>query len=423
MKTINKQKFLAELGRLLTFMYEDDRQTAIAMYNRMFDEADDEQALLQFLVSPTRQAVILARKYDARERKLQVHAQTRDESHMQPADEIPEFVTVIERLQQEAMALGVVIPPVSEDQISLFDDVTEPEETPQADAENPAVSAASADTAPEAVIPAVTEESTAPAETENPAATMANAVQEGHQGADTEAEEEAPAEADGVQAEEKGSVEHFADAVDAFLADFSIANGELIHNDPDTKTGSEPDVEPGAETSPEESAEAVPAADAAAAKQAEPDITLVPAAPGETEKTAVEDKPAPAAAVEERAELPEEDTEYVRKPVVALLILYIILAVPLTLIGIAILLLPTLLFLSLAFLAGWLGIEGIIATFGGFAVLADILVVVGAALVVLALALLFLWIFVWLVGGAIVGLIRGVCWLGGKWCYKEVAVR
>ena len=195
MKTINKQKFLAELGRLLTFMYEDDRQTAIAMYNRMFDEADDEQALLQFLVSPTRQAVILARKYDARERKLQVHAQTRDESHMQPADEIPEFVTVIERLQQEAMTLGVVIPPVSEDQISLFDDVTEPEETPQADAENPAVSAASADTAPEAVIPAVTEESTAPAETENPAATMANDVQEGHQGADTEAEEEAPAEA------------------------------------------------------------------------------------------------------------------------------------------------------------------------------------------------------------------------------------
>ena len=195
MKTINKQKFLAELGRLLTFMYEDDRQTAMAMYNRMFDEADDEQALLQFLVSPTRQAVILARKYDARERKLQVHAQTRDESHMQPADEIPEFVTVIERLQQEAMTLGVVIPPVSEDQISLFDDVTEPEETPQADAENPAVSAASADTAPEAVIPAVTEESTAPAESENPAATMANAVQEGHQGADTEAEEEAPAEA------------------------------------------------------------------------------------------------------------------------------------------------------------------------------------------------------------------------------------
>lgn len=421
MKTINKQKFLAELGRLLTFMYEDDRQTAIAMYNRMFDEADDEQALLQFLVSPTRQAVILARKYDARERKLQVHAQTRDESHMQPADEIPEFVTVIERLQQEAMTLGVVIPPVSEDQISLFDDVTETEETPQADAENPAVSAASADTAPEAVIPAVTEESTAPAESENPAETGSVDVPES--GAEADRPAAADEEADGVQAEEKGSVEHFADAVDAFLADFSIANGELIHNDPDTKTGSEPDVEPGAETSPEESAEAVPAADAAAAKQAEPDITLVPAAPGETEKTAGEDKPAPAAAVEERAELPEEDTEYVRKPVVALLILYIILAVPLTLIGIAILLLPTLLFLSLAFLAGWLGIEGIIATFGGFAVLADILVVVGAALVVLALALLFLWIFVWLVGGAIVGLIRGVCWLGGKWCYKEVAVR
>lgn len=31
---INKQKFLAELGKLLTFMYDEDRQTALAMYGR-----------------------------------------------------------------------------------------------------------------------------------------------------------------------------------------------------------------------------------------------------------------------------------------------------------------------------------------------------------------------------------------------------
>ena len=52
---INKQKFLAELGKLLTFMYDEDRQTALAMYGRMFDNARDEQALIQFLISPTRQ--------------------------------------------------------------------------------------------------------------------------------------------------------------------------------------------------------------------------------------------------------------------------------------------------------------------------------------------------------------------------------
>ena len=62
MTTINKQKFLAELGKLLTFMYEEDRQTALAMYVKMFEDAEDERALLQALISPTRQAVIVARE-------------------------------------------------------------------------------------------------------------------------------------------------------------------------------------------------------------------------------------------------------------------------------------------------------------------------------------------------------------------------
>ena len=41
-------------------------------------------------------------------------------------------------------------------------------------------------------------------------------------------------------------------------------------------------------------------------------------------------------------------------------------------------------------------------------------------LLLLALGLLALWIAVWLVGGAMVGLVRGLIHLGGKWCYKEV---
>ena len=102
MKRINRQKFLAELGRLLTFMYEEDRQTALAMYNRMFDEAESEQALLQYLVSPTRQAVILARAYNAKERKLQVHTQSRDK-YEQSTDEIPDFVLAINKLQDESV--------------------------------------------------------------------------------------------------------------------------------------------------------------------------------------------------------------------------------------------------------------------------------------------------------------------------------
>ena len=45
------------------------------------------------------------------------------------------------------------------------------------------------------------------------------------------------------------------------------------------------------------------------------------------------------------------------------------------------------------------------------------------SLVLLAVGLLFTWLFIWFIGGAIAGLIRGVIRLGGKWCYKEVAVQ
>ena len=76
-------------------MYEEDRQTALAMYNQLFDEVDDEQGLLQLLVSPTRQAVVIARSYNAKERKLQVHAQSREESDTASDGAVPEFMGVI----------------------------------------------------------------------------------------------------------------------------------------------------------------------------------------------------------------------------------------------------------------------------------------------------------------------------------------
>ena len=40
----------------MTFMYEEDRERALAMYSSLFDETDDETGVLQMLVSPTRQA-------------------------------------------------------------------------------------------------------------------------------------------------------------------------------------------------------------------------------------------------------------------------------------------------------------------------------------------------------------------------------
>ena len=49
-------------------MYEEDRVRALEEYEDIFEQAGNENAVLQMLVSPTRQAVNLARAYDAKDR-------------------------------------------------------------------------------------------------------------------------------------------------------------------------------------------------------------------------------------------------------------------------------------------------------------------------------------------------------------------
>lgn len=364
-KAINKQKFLAELGRLLTFMYEEDRQTALAMYSKMFDDAAEEQLLLQFLVSPTRQAVVLARAYDAKERKLQVHTQSRDDDAGYadvPEGELPPFILAISDLQQEAIAQGIfepveVLPEVDENQFSLFD------EFPQ----------------------------DAPVEQEAVWTEVPDAPDVPQNGIDVQE----PDIADGEDAPVSDSVSEFADAVDAFLADFAIADGELVPKNAEAPVpAEEAPVPPPAETEDEP----VPAES----------VIPVPADPVPVTELEDEEEQAPATQ---------------RKAKVFLLILYVLCAVPLGILGIAALLVPTLLSLSLAICFVCAGVLVLTAAFGGFAIFADLMVILGLAIILLALGLLLTWLFIWFIGGAIVGLIRGLCHLGGKWCYKEVPVQ
>ena len=334
-------------------MYEEDRQTALAMYNRLFDEVDDEQGLLQLLVSPTRQAVVIARSYNAKERKLQVHAQSREESETASDGAAPEFMGVIESIREEALSRQAPkTAEVSADQFSMFeDDFFAP--TP----ETPAAPAAE-----EAAAPVAEAEAEAPAETAEPA------------------------------------TDEPVDEVDAFIADFSIPADQQ-----------EFAPEAGEQTAPAEPAE--------------------PAQPEEAEAPAESDEDDSAPVVIEEEDDEEYDDEYyddeeyepVRKPRVFLLILYILLAVPVGLLGILLLIVPTLLFLVLSGLIITGGVMAVTSAFGsGIAVFADIMVIIGMAFILLALGLLALWIAVWLVGGAMVGLVRGLIHLGGKWCYKEV---
>ena len=342
---INKQKFLTELGKLLTFMYEEDRQRALALYSQMFDETDDERALLQFFVSPTKQAVIVARAYNANVGKLAVHSETKIAAEDKDDNGVPDYVQAIDTVRQAAFAAQALIPRVMEEeedeeetaapvvdenQMTLFEGEEEP--APAAEAEE-----------------AETEES----------------VQAAAPAAETEAEEE---ENDELDYEEepplfRGSTPKIKGIDKEKVAYFTMNGEEPL----EAKNSTEGELD----------------------------------AEGFNIDTAAIKKPR-------------------RKPKVFLLILYILIAIPVTIAAIALLLIPALLFLGLSIASILCGIVVINATLTGLHMFADILVVLGLALVLFALGLLFLWTSIWFVGGVSVSLVHGVVALCDKWCYEEV---
>ena len=338
---INKQKFMTELAKLLAFMNEEDRQTALAMYERMFNDAADESALLQLLGSPTRQAVVIARVYNTKERKLQVESPSRRDD--EESEDTPRFVLAIDSIYQKIQVKEPEERQVADGQFSLFGEdqfPIKPEEY------RPFPGKAAAEPAEEAEV------LTPPSEPEE------------------------------ELAEPK-------DEVDDFIQSMTILNSEL------------PD--------PEE-------------RRSEPETAESEAPAGEPEPLQTE----PAEEPEAEAEPfilgePKAQPATVRKARPLALILFVILAVPVTVAGLVLLLIPTALSLGLA--AGTIsaGALALVGAFSGLPVFADILIVLGAALVILALGLLFLWLFIWFIGGAMVGLVRGIVNLGSQWCYKEVS--
>ncbi len=60
---INRERYLAELDRLLGFMSSWDRQNALRKYRTLFAASADEQALIEELGTPTKVAIDLAASY------------------------------------------------------------------------------------------------------------------------------------------------------------------------------------------------------------------------------------------------------------------------------------------------------------------------------------------------------------------------
>ena len=392
MTSINKQKFLAELGKLLTFMYEEDRQRAIGMYSRMFEEAGDEQMLIQSLISPTRQAVVVARAYNSNLGRLSLTSESKAAPEDRDENGVPDYVQAIEAVREQAWAAqGMTAKPESEEETVEEDLQGEEKESEEVSAE------------------AEAEEPSVP-ETENAAE---------------------PDEPDGAEPEENAEET-------AAEQETEQEKTEETPEEAETEEPSEPEQDSPAETVAP--AEEETDRDDVAEQEAISTVTEQEEAPVPEESPAEDRSEKPEGIEfftlpEAGKETPESDTlldengfnvdsealrKPRRKPKVFALIVYILLAIPLTICAIAVLLIPAILFLALSIATIICGVVLVSTAFKGFAVFADIMVVLGVSLVLFALGLLFLWTAIWFIGGAIVGVVHGVAVLCEKWCYKEV---
>ena len=350
-------------------MYEEDRLRALELYSRMFEDAADESALIQSLLSPTRQAVVVARAYNTNLGKLSVTTETKAAPEDRDENGIPDYVQAIEAVRAAAFARQPA----------------PARETPEE--------------------PAPAEE--ASEETEEPAPA---------EEASEETEEPAPAEEASEETEEPAPAEE--------------APEETEETAPAEKASEETEEPAPAEEAPEETEEPAPAEEEPEAPEEAAPAAEAPAPAENKTQENIEFFSMPEEGKEEAAENEGEesvfniDTDLMRQPrrkaKVFALIVYILFAIPLTLAAIVILLVPAVLFLALSVASIICGVVVVSTALNGFAVIADIMVVLGMALVLFALGLLFLWTAIWFIGGAIVGVVHGVAALCDKWCYKEV---
>lgn len=412
---ITRQQFMTELSKLLTFMYDEDRQRALKMYERMFDIAEDDQGLIQHLMSPTRQAVVIARAYDAKERKLSVSAQKKGDG-AEDGDDIPPFVLAINRIFDELFPEEDPEQGQAEDQVSFFDLGVDPGK-------------------PEVKKPVIPKAEVLLSDTQNFQIILPSDRPEEGEAQSPETEDENPAERGeeetGGETPNALSAEERAEAAADWAGrpsgpDRKVPILSFTFDEEEPEQPAADSEEPGqtADAS-EETAEPAEAAEESAPAQDE--------APEEEKKDLVqtvqelfpEEKKE---TVARQTEEPAEESPRKRRRTVPMervtdvprLILFVIAAIPVTLLLLALLLIPTLLSLSVAIGMIALGVTLILAAFSGFAVLADVLMLFGASLIALALGLVFLWITIWLIGGVMVSLVRSVIELGRKWCSKEV---
>lgn len=383
MTLINRQQFMSELSKLLTFMFKEDRSEIIQQYNEMLDNAEDEQAMLESFGSPTRLAVAISRSYQRDERKLSVHADSKDGGSGENVKVKPVIPT-----QGKKSSAPIVKPnePAADAYVDIIEEIRREKAAEEGIEYKPIFF--KEDPKPEPAAEPEVEESA-----EEAAEETAQPVDEASENAAEEAGTADEENADEAQAEE-------------------------VEAQPE----GEPDAAEAAETAEQTAGEAedAPQAQEAAADEG-----------GEAEAEAdAEAEPEAAEPADETAhvlatvfnETPETAPEKVRKTNVFALILYIIVSIPVGLVLLLVMLGLELGVLGCGLLGLRVGFSLLSFTFSGMSVLADVLICFGVNIAVLALGVLVTWFAVWLIIVSVPGLIRGIKNLGRKLCVKEVEI-
>lgn len=432
---MNRQRYMAELSKLLTFMFKEDRAEILQHYNELLDNAEDEQALLEEFGSPTKLAVTISRTYSREERKLSVSVDSKveeseeleytkpDESQFRTikpaqavedeADYLGSYAEIVEEIRREMAEEN------GEEYVPIFFDNPEPENEAEPETEEVEEETAKVEEGEEG-IPEVTEDEAeteseseeltedddasteeAQSEEENsseesedePEDTEAEIAEEEEESESEEAAEDAPA-AEEAPEEESGEEDNSADSEGE-----ASEEAEADENSEETEAESEEDSEE--EESESEETEAV-------------------------SLTAESDVEEPVEAVQR--EIPDYTTDFLKeaeeekissqKLSPALLVLYLIFAIP---IGLVLLILTAAVTLTVlgggaAAMAG--GVLLVAFSLSGITVTADIMLIVGGALIAFGLGILLLWTGFWLIIAGFKNLINGIVKLGRKICVK-----
>lgn len=153
---MNRQAYLAELAQLLYYMTAWDRDAALAKYTKLFEERDNDFAVIQELGSPMKLAVTLSRSYEASPEPVEDAAEQESPA---PAEELPTEVpeaVSAEETTEPAQTTEEPPEPAKEESPAVEENaetVSEPETQPEQPVEEtPAETTAQPEAVPDAPV-------------------------------------------------------------------------------------------------------------------------------------------------------------------------------------------------------------------------------------------------------------------------------